>query len=497
MKRLIALTLLVFSTSIYAQEKELIDEFVKKIMAETKVVPGIGIAVISNGEPLLIQGYGFADRDLNISAKSNTPFYIASITKSFIGLLAAKMEEEGKIDLEAPLTSYKPFSEFEDKKLFQQFNLRQLLNHTHRLENKLLTHREAGTGQKSFEILKMLLEEKTTLREEGDDYEYSNLGYNIFGIMLKAEFGLDWRDELDRRIFEPVGMSRTSGYVSESVNNGWHMAWPHVANLSREASRSDLMKNDDMMQSAGGLICSPEDAGKWIQFFLAKGKLDKQRLFSKSLIEKSLKASVSFENEGRVFKNIGYGLGWNTAMLADQTINYHNGGFTGFFSHISVMMEHNLGVAVFANESYFGDNVSELIAAFAYDVMLGKVNDINAYDDRIEELNDFITAVHEKYNSHLEELADRKWLLELSKEEYAGVYFDKYGGEILVVYDKKNDLFKVSYGQLRAVATPYKKENIMRVDFTGQGLPFIFKIEDGAVTELNHYVLKTTFEKVK
>src|SRR5690606_23722597 len=123
---------------------------------------------------------------------------------SYTGLLALILEEEGLIDLDAPLTAYKPFKEFKNKELFQDVSIRKLLNHTSGLDNGYITYRDAYTGDKPLETMVMLLEEKTERRKEGQTYSYDNLGYNIFDILLKSEFGKDWRDLLQEKVFAPL-----------------------------------------------------------------------------------------------------------------------------------------------------------------------------------------------------------------------------------------------------------------------------------------------------
>lgn len=485
MKRILILCVLIafFSQSVVAQEKKLFDDFINKAMEATPMVPSIGIAVVKDGKVAYLSAYGDADPEKGLKATPQTAYYIASITKSFTGLLGQMLADEGVIDLDAPLTTYKPFSDVKNRELFEELTIRHLLNHTSGLENGYIVFREAYTGDKSKEILTMLLEEKTTKGKVGE-YEYSNLGYNLFALLLEAEFGWKWQDLLQEKIFGPLNMEHTSAYISKSDKEKWSMAWPYLGFKGKTPERSYLMKNDDMMQSAGGLLCSPEDAANWMIAFLNGGKLNGKQVIKKSLVEAVLKPSATYEREGDIFTDKGYGLGWVTAEFGGERINYHFGGYNGFFSHISIMPEKNVGIAVFANEPAFGDNVSNLIASFIYDYYLGNVDDINDYDEKIEAVVARIDGFQKGYNAHYEKINAREWKLDLPKSKYAGTYENKYLGTVKI--EEKDGDLHVTMGPLKTVATAFTEKNSIRVEFAGSSSICSFEVKKNKVISMNY-----------
>lgn len=476
-----------------AQDTKIFDSFIQRALQATPMVPGIGVAVVKNGEVVMAQGYGYADIEAGLKANGETSYYIASVTKSFTGLLALLLADEGLIDLDAPLTTYKPFGQLKNKDVFAKITIRELLNHTSGIENDYIVFREAYTGDKSLEIMTMLLEEKTTLRKEGKTYRYDNLGYNIFGILLEAEFGKKWQDLLQEKVFSPLKMTRTSAYISRGEKKNWPMAWPYEGIVSMDPRRSALMKNDDMMQAAGGLICSPKDAANWIITYLNKGQLNGKQVIKPSIIEAALQPTATSAREGDIFNDTGYGAGWITAQFGEQKVNYHFGGFVGFFSHISIMPEKNIGIAVFANENAFGDNVSNLIAAFIYDYYLGNVDAVDDYEDKIQALKQRIADVQKNMQNHYAKIAAREWKLELTKGAYAGTYFNKYVGTVEIL--EGSDELHVTMGSMKAVATPFTEPNSIRVEFAGNGNAMQFEVKDGRVTTLNFE--GDIFERVK
>lgn len=481
--KLIALLLLLttFANAQRRAQKD-IDTFIENTLKAFPEVPGISIAVVQNDRPLFVKGYGYADREKKIKSGRNTPFYIASTTKSFVSMLSVILEQEGKLDLNAPLTAYKPFKNLKNKAVFDKITITDLLNHTSGIENGFLTFRDAYTGDKSADIMTMLLEETTEIKKEGKIYEYDNLGYNILDVLLQKELGLDWRDLLAEKIFEPLGMKHTSAYISKGEKEGWKMAWPYMSYKPGEAPRAPLMKDDSMMQAAGGLICSAEDAANWLLFNINSGKLRGKQVYPATWVDRTHKKISSYDREGQIFHDKGYGLGWINAKFKDKDIVYHFGGYTGFFSHISFMPAEKMGVAVFANEAYFGDNVSNIIATYVYDYLTNKVPE-EGYGKDLEQLRTMVTRLHEGFSKDVENRAKREWKLDLPLKAYTGEYYNKHMGTIKVAVEDGKP--RISLGRLSTIAEPFTRANSMRVTLIPlRGEPLMFKPTDSKVNEV-------------
>lgn len=482
--RLILLFFFSLITLVQAQKRAQkdIDSFIQKTLKAFPEIPGLSIAVVQNDRPLFLKGYGMADREKGIKAEKSTPFYIASTTKSFMGMLSVVLEQEGKLDLSAPLSSYKPFKSLKNKSVFDDITITDLLNHTSGIDNGFLTFRDAYTGDKSADIMTMLLEETTEIKESGKAYQYDNLGYNILDVLLEKELGLNWRDLLDQKIFRPLNMKHTSAYISEGERKNWKMAWPYMSDRPGEAPRAPLMKDDSMMQAAGGLICSAEDAASWLLFNINSGALKGKQIYPASLVNKTHKQISSYEQEGQIFDDKGYGLGWVNAKFKEKDIVYHFGGYTGFFSHISFMPSERIGVAVFANESFFGDNVSNIIATYVYDYLTNQMPE-EGYEKDLEQLRSMVGRLHEGFKKDTENRASREWKLDLPMESYVGEYYNKYMGTMKVEMEEGKP--KISLGKLNCIAEPFIRDNSMRVMLIPlRGEPILFKPSGNKVEEV-------------
>ena len=74
--------------------------------------PGLAVAVVREGEPVWAEGLGVADTDERVPVTPDTPFWTASVTKTFVGLAFLDLEEDGLVDLDDPMAGVPGFDGF-------------------------------------------------------------------------------------------------------------------------------------------------------------------------------------------------------------------------------------------------------------------------------------------------------------------------------------------------------------------------------------------------
>ena len=139
--------------------------------------PGMSVAVIADGEIIFSKGYGYADLSSKRLVTENTPFYIASSTKSLIAQIAILLSERGAIDLNTPVKQLMPQLNFHPDINEQLVTLKTLLNHTHGIDGSgPITIRTAYTGEfsTSEELLQLLPYHAPN--KNGNAFTYSNMG---------------------------------------------------------------------------------------------------------------------------------------------------------------------------------------------------------------------------------------------------------------------------------------------------------------------------------
>src|SRR5947209_2717949 len=92
-------------------------------------LPGFAIGVVKNGKLIYAKGFGVAKLGSNTSITTQSLFHMASVTKTFLATATMQLVEQGKIDLDAPVTKYLPYFKLDDGR-FGQIKIRQMLSHT-------------------------------------------------------------------------------------------------------------------------------------------------------------------------------------------------------------------------------------------------------------------------------------------------------------------------------------------------------------------------------
>ncbi|MEZ5043090.1 MAG: serine hydrolase domain-containing protein [Saprospiraceae bacterium] len=493
-KYLISLTFLFsFSTFVFCQianplkstfQKDA-KELIEYAMAEIGSVPGIAISVVKQGETIYEGGFGHADLGKQLKMDEHSSFYIASCTKAFTALLAGLLDQEGVISLNASLSDFFPNISFDPNIKAQEVTIKSLLTHTAGISNDPIGFRVAYSGDHTQEQLVSLLVHTQPNRVGKGNYSYTNLGYNIYAIIVQEVTGKSWQALLEEKVFKPLGMKHTTAYVSKATQEGWPMALPYLGLKKGEIEPVYLLKKDNTMQSAGGLITTAADLSRWMKMQIQLGQLEGKQVFPKSIVKAAQSAQVACEEKRGDFEAAGYGYGWLVGQLQGEKAVWHSGGFPGYLSLMSFLPAQEMGVSVLINDGIAGFPLMYLLASFSYDCLLEKENVLADYKKKVDELASMVHKRQEQRMAELAERAKREWQLSHSFAHYSGTYENDAYGTITIKGDSEK--MEVSMGNMHCVATPFTKENTVRVELVpGSGEVLAFQIEGDKVVGLTN-----------
>lgn len=156
------------------QQTDSIDLFLKEKM-EKLHIPGLQMAIIKNGEIVKSSSYGLADIENAVNVTDQSMFFINSCTKAFVGVAVMQLQEEGKLNINDPISKY-----LDDlPEAWKGLTIRQLFSNISGLPN-IIDETEnflGSTETASWEKLKTLpLEFKT-----GERFRYNQTGCVIIG----------------------------------------------------------------------------------------------------------------------------------------------------------------------------------------------------------------------------------------------------------------------------------------------------------------------------
>ncbi len=298
---------------------------------------GCGVLVIRDGETILKQGYGVTEVDGGPPCTSATNFRMASITKQFTAAAVLLLADEGALSLDDPLSKF--FSE--SPTYWNDISLHQVLTHTSGLPayEPVIP---AGTTLQLYDqnVLEILLNTEEPDSAPGNDWEYSNSGYVLLGLVVEQVSGVPFHCFMERRVFEPLGM-RGSRVYQRGLNTVPHRAYGHASMDDKwvvaDQSVTSALRGD------GTIYSSLDDLELWLRG-LASGKLLSEK--SRRLMTTS---HVETTREGSDQSRYHYGYGWFLGSSGGQRICWHGGATRGFLNQMYVYPDLRSAVVVLRN----------------------------------------------------------------------------------------------------------------------------------------------------
>jgi CubicO group peptidase (beta-lactamase class C family)/AraC-like DNA-binding protein len=434
-----------------------VEAFARRIVA-ARLTPGMAVAVSVGDWVAYADGFGVADMRTGRAATGDTPFYIASSTKSLTALAVTLAEHEGKVDIDAPMVRYLPSAQLPEGVDRESITVRDLLTLTHGLNgNGPVVFRTAYTGEFTRAQLLELLPYHAPTGGKGT-FNYNNLGYNLLGLVLEAVYQESWKQVVQRLVLDPIGMRHTTAMLSAIGRDA--VALPHDATADGYAPAA-LGKDDANLHAAGGHFASARDLARYLAVHASGGMLEGRRVLPREVIESTHRLRVPQDRRFGPFHRFGWGYGWDLATFEGDTIIQRFGGFSGYRSHLSFMPRHGIGVVVLVNGDGAASPASDLMATYVYDRVRGKPQVDERFGARLDSLVRQAMSSRSSITAELDRRRARLAPLRQPLESYAGVYESPLLGRMtwrvvasglemhMGVMSSRAEVFDVSKDQLR------------------------------------------------
>lgn len=331
---------------------------------KTWKTPGLAVAVIKEGELLFAEGFGLRDQAAKLPVTAETLFAIGSSTKAFTAASLAMLVEQDKLDWDQPVQPLLPGFELRDTFASQQMTVRDLLTHRSGLPRHDLTWYDSSQSrQELFQGLKYL-EPTASFRNR---FQYQNLMYMSAGLLLEKLSGQSWENFVEKQIFGPLGMQRSSTHLEQRLRDpDYSLGYQ----LVKEQPKLIPARNIDAIGPAGSINSSIQDMAKWLAFQLGDGKLaDKQLLQRSSLDEMHAPQMVVASSGTAESPYMLYGLGWFIQPYRGHTLIQHGGNIDGFTAMVALLPEKQSGLVILSNLN--GDPLPTLLMNSINDRLLG------------------------------------------------------------------------------------------------------------------------------
>ncbi|MEZ4586343.1 MAG: serine hydrolase [Gemmatimonadales bacterium] len=341
-----------------------LDREVERVMAVTRT-PGTAIGVLLGDRVLVSRGYGVRTVGRPEPVTEETVFAIGSATKSFTAAAVAMLVDEGALAWDDPARDRLAGLRLYDAYASAHLTIRDLLAHRSGLPRCDFWY---GTRLSRAEVIRRI-RFCVPVRELRTGFGYQNLMYLVAGEIVAARSGRTWDAFLRERVFEPLGMTRTTTTLVEDPDA--NLATPHA--VRDGVAVAVPWRRLDNVAPAGSINSTLEDMLGWARFQLSGGVAGGRRLLSDSVMREMRTAQIPIENEG--FPQwadsplLSYGLGWFLWSHLGRLVVEHAGGIDGMSADVALVPDLGLGIVVLANTTE--SNLPPAVVNWVLDAMMG------------------------------------------------------------------------------------------------------------------------------
>jgi CubicO group peptidase (beta-lactamase class C family) len=347
------------SIEAFAPDLELL---IREAMGEWKI-PGLAIAVVQNGEAVLVRAYGLRDVEAGLETTTDTQFLICSITKSFTATGLALLVDERRLDWTKPVRDYIPEFRLHDAVATDRVTVRDLLCHHSGLPRHDWIWLPGDLSPAQMLAAMRYLEPSDDIRST---HRYLNLGYLAASMVAERITGQSWTEFTRARLTDKLHMNVT--FTAKDLAAAADAAVPY----SMDGDTRLRAKRWPIHTTAAGAInTSIASFVSWLRLHLDNGEFEGRRLLSPALIQQlhAPRVHVGAPEFGE-FGDSHYGLGFNAHIYRGERVVSHGGGFIGWSTLMTMLPDRGVGIAVFTNRDPCA--VPQMLASYVFDRLCGK-----------------------------------------------------------------------------------------------------------------------------
>jgi len=302
-------------------------------------LPGVAVGVVADQDLVWAAGFGFADLAAKAPMTPQTKFRMASHSKLFTATAIMQLREQGKLDLDDPVSKHLPW--FKVKSAGPDdpaITIEHLLTHSSGLP------REAGAHWTTYEFptaeqLRNLMPERQAAFAPETRWKYSNLAYSIAGLIVEKVSGETWADYIQKHVYDPLGMSASSvdkKVAGMTVGYGRRMPDGTRAIMPFIDARS--------MGAATGITSTVDDMAKFVSAQFRKGPAGGHQVLNTGSLREMHRVRMLENNWTQ-----GNAIGFAVRREKDKVYIGHGGGYPGNTTHTLIDLNTRVGVIVLTN----------------------------------------------------------------------------------------------------------------------------------------------------
>ena len=328
-----------------------LEEALGALMVEHEVV-GLAVVVVRDNAVVYRNSLGWKDREARIPLEEGDIFRIASISKSFAATSILQLVEQGRLSLDDDVGGLLGFPVRNPAYPDRAITLRMLLNHTSSITD--------SQRYSSLDIINPGVNEtwarSYSEHAPGEQYEYSNLGYNMVGAIIEQASGKRFDRYVSEHVLDPLGLygghwpevldaDRIAQIYRYHDDEGFVRSDAAYAPLGERLEDYRLGYSAPMFSPTGGLKIPASDLAGYMLMHMNHGEWSGVRIISPE------HAALMQAPTVRIDEDTAYGLALRTdrALIPGVTLVGHTGSAYGLYSSMFFDVEGKYGFVVITN----------------------------------------------------------------------------------------------------------------------------------------------------
>lgn len=339
LKKIAILSAIFISTNAIYSQVEKVDNVIKDMIQKNNII-GLQLAVVKDDKIVKTLNYGLSNIQDSILVDSETVFSSNSITKAFTGVALMQLVENGKLNLEDPISKY--LDDLPNK--WKSITVKQLATHTSGVpgvwdsEENVLTQK----NKKSLNKIKDL----PLVFKPGERFDYNQTNYLLIVMIIEKISGKSFDKYLIENEFEKVGMKNSikSGFVDYyNVLNRPTKSYGSFRNTDIIDTYEVIPEN---LKTSAGIYSTATEIAQWI-IALQNHQLIKEEENLKTLWNPIILNNRKILGKNDLFN--GYSIGFYTSSRVENPVV----ASLGFNSGMHIYPKDNVSVIILTNTQAF------------------------------------------------------------------------------------------------------------------------------------------------
>lgn len=319
----------------YAAVAQMLDRFIAHEMAD-KDLSALSIALVDDQQTVWAQGFGWANPGNKTPATAQTVYRVGSVSKLFTDIAIMQLVEQGKLDLDAPVTRYLP--DFQPHNSYgKSITLRQLMSHRSGLTREPPAGHYFDPTEPSLAQTIASLNRTELVYAPESRVKYSNAAVAVAGYLLERTQNQPFAKYLGHAVLEPLDMRHSSFQPTPAVVG--KLAHAYMWTLDGRVFEAPTFQLG--ISPAGSLYTTVMDLGRFMSALFAGGRGTKGPVLRPATLEQMWTPQFSAPAE-----KSQYGIGFGLSELEGHREVGHSGAIYGFATTLRAVPDEKIGVVV-------------------------------------------------------------------------------------------------------------------------------------------------------